>query len=742
VIGGFAFNITMHHFVYKRLAEEFPKLLFRCLTDDKTDFGKPTTYSEWQNLYKYLADSLRAYDRCGNPIGIYRHNLKGRLILPPGAPDPEPWTGILDLTEVTRDAARVAGGHVGPKDTVLELGMKTGRKAMTKIHAIGRFGETNPQAALKLLAHASRHTLEYYYSITPPDIASVIAAMVQDCITRTIDKILSPRTYDAPSMHRERYDRAHTMMQLTPRLGGGNVLNQPRVAICAFLATTYAVLLDPLVSTLTEFISEDVDKGYKAYYNLFGDRNHEEVTDLIKGFPPDTRSLFEACSNSLQHSTTKRMKMQTRLTSASMVHERDKLRDLVDSAKHDPTEGTTKTDMAHVALSLRRSQQSRIVNAQLCHQRNRIQADDFVFHWRYYLNLPRLIRRGRPTMVISGDRGGDLVHVQGVNVGHVVEVCALNHGEACTLGPNGAHEISCVSTYSARYRAHNMFTRIVSEMAREVNAVTRIEPKTKEVLLDQYTESEVRGLVPKVVTKASKIRMNELASVFLSLSNTPHDDPRTLALLQKVRDTLSALPEDTKGVRLDLEIVLPDMRVFLCDFTGIHPTSVTALKQIDGFLRANVLANDAASGVVVNNPLARAPSPAVVHATRLKQLRYDMLLVLIKRQLEAHMRDVMPKLVPGVITHLGELGPDFIVLIETLTAEAGRQFRPTAPAAMGMTKAKFTAMYRTRFKDALLCANASGFGRALLAAGNPMAGWALAPGDEDDDLPDWDLYPS
>ena len=123
-------------------------------------------------------------------------------------------------------------------------------------------------------------------------------------------------------------------------------------------------------------------------------------------------------------------------------------------------------------------------------------------------------------------------------------------------------------------------------------------------------------------------------------------------------------------------ITLSDARVFLCDFTGIHPTSVTALNQIDGLLRANVLANDEASGVVVNNPLARALSPAVVHATRLKQQRYDMLLVLIKRQLEAHMRDAMPKLVPGVITHLGELGPDFIRLIETLTAEAGRQEGP------------------------------------------------------------------
>ena len=93
------------------------------------------------------------------------------------------------------------------------------------------------------------------------------------------------------------------------------------MSVCTFLATTYAVLLDPLVSSLTEFIREDVDRAYEIYYDSFGDRNHEEITDLIKGFPPDTRSLIEACSNSLQYSTTKRMKMQTRLTSASMARE-------------------------------------------------------------------------------------------------------------------------------------------------------------------------------------------------------------------------------------------------------------------------------------------------------------------------------------------------------------------------------------------------------------------------------------
>lgn len=197
--------------VYNRLAEDFPKLLFRCLTDDTTDFGKPTTYDEWQNLYKYLTDSLLGYDKYTNPIGIFRHDGKDLLILPPNSPDPEESIGVLEMTKVTRDTARIAGDHVGAREGILEMGLKTTRTAMTKMHAIGRFGERNPQAALKLLAHASRHTLEYYYIITPPGIASIITTMVQECLVRVIDKILSPSTYDTPSCHRERYDRAHAL---------------------------------------------------------------------------------------------------------------------------------------------------------------------------------------------------------------------------------------------------------------------------------------------------------------------------------------------------------------------------------------------------------------------------------------------------------------------------------------------------------------------------------------------------
>ena len=141
--------------------------------------------------------------------------------------------------------------------------------------------------------------------------------------------------------------------------------------------------------------------------------------------------------------------------------------------------------------------------------------------------------------------------------------------------------------------------------------------------------------------------------------------------------------------------------------------------------------------LVSNNPTARVPSPAVAAAEELKRKRYATLMDIVNRQLEAGKRERKPVLLPAIITHLGELGPGFITLVEELTACAGRQYRPHSPLSCGNSKAKTTAAFRTRLKDALMAANAEGFGRALMAAGTPMGGWVQAP--DDAELSSWDV---
>ena len=72
-----------------------------------------------------------------------------------------------------------------------------------------------------------------------------------------------------------------------------------------------------------------------------------------------------------------------------------------------------------------------------------------------------------------------------------------------------------------------------------------------------------------------------------------------------------------------------------------------------------------------------------------------------------------------------------------LTGVAGSRFK-RSPLTMGLSKTKFTTIFRTKFKDALMAANAQGFGRALMAAGSPIAGW-VQPHDEDE-LQSWDYH--
>ena len=50
-----------------------------------------------------------------------------------------------------------------------------------------------------------------------------------------------------------------------------------------------------------------------------------------------------------------------------------------------------------------------------------------------------------------------------------------------------------------------------------------------------------------------------------------------------------------------------------------------------------------------------------------------------------------------------------------------------------------TADFRTRFKDALMCANCAGFGSTLDAAGTPRAGKVLSGAFENGGLPLWEV---
>ena len=158
-----------------------------------------------------------------------------------------------------------------------------------------------------------------------------------------------------------------------------------------------------------------------------------------------------------------------------------------------------------------------------------------------------------------------------------------------------------------------------------------------------------------------------------------------------------------------MTIELPDSTELLVDFTGILPTTAAVLPKLKLFTRALDLGDDVSAGVVANNPSTRLPSPAVEAAVKLKEIRYRNLMHLVMGQLAAGKRTLKPVLMSAVVTHLGELGPDTISLVERRTGVAGKQFCASSPHARGLTKTRVAAAFRSRFTDALLAANARGF---------------------------------
>ena len=104
------------------------------------------------------------------------------------------------------------------------------------------------------------------------------------------------------------------------------------------------------------------------------------------------------------------------------------------------------------------------------------------------------------------------------------------------------------------------------------------------------------------------------------------------------------------------------------------------------------------------------------------------MLELATNQVHNRRRVRPPTLIAAIITHAGELSPGMLHLIESLTTAAASQYKP-APINFGEPRKTFTRKFRTRLKDAIVCANARGFGRALLAAGSPLGGWVINPSD-------------
>ena len=84
------------------------------------------------------------------------------------------------------------------------------------------------------------------------------------------------------------------------------------------------------------------------------------------------------------------------------------------------------------------------------------------------------------------------------------------------------------------------------------------------------------------------------------------------------------------------------------------------------------------------------------------------------------------------------MSPSALRTIELITLEY-RKMMSTRAFEDGVPLKRRTAQFRTRFKDAIMCANATGFGTTISQAGLPRAGASVASADACGGLPEWEV---
>ena len=321
------------------------------------------------------------------------------------------------------------------------------------------------------------------------------------------------------------------------------------------------------------------------------------------------------------------------------------------------------------------------------------------------------------------------------------EQCLLNHGTTALLDPTGTHAASCPSTWRARTAAHNIIVRILRDFANEAGAVSvTMEPATHALLNNALTAAECRTLMPKAQTQANISRANRLTEALRVCNSLSGEDPALPAAMSTLREILAETPDDTKGVRLDLEILFSDNQLAWVDVALPHPTAASYLSASVTWVRK--LEDDItvqSRGARASNHSNCEPSPAVVQAIKAKVKRYNTMLAIADQQFRGKKRLTNPMFFAAVATHHGEFSPDMIRLIELLTRQASRNFK-FGHDTQGLSRQRFTSMFRTRLKDALTTGIATGYAGHICAAGTPIQGWVSAPIDARLDEPSWDNF--
>ena len=229
-----------------------------------------------------------------------------------------------------------------------------------------------------------------------------------------------------------------------------------------------------------------------------------------------------------------------------------------------------------------------------------------------------------------------------------------------------SHLNACPGSYGARHAAHERLNRVFAAFSRESGCEVTVNPSTTTMMEGCMADAQARLLFPKTPSAAAKKNAQELSSALLAAAIVGGSDAAKRHADATIRRLTSQCPDSHKGLRVDSIVELPSAQLWV-DVGAVHPTAASRLDQSLNFARKQFIAERAARGSRANNALTGVASPPVLSYQTVKDRKYEAMALAASNDARAGKRARAPKMAPCILSHLSELSPTAIRVVELIT---------------------------------------------------------------------------
>jgi len=304
------------------------------------------------------------------------------------------------------------------------------------------------------------------------------------------------------------------------------------------------------------------------------------------------------------------------------------------------------------------------------------------------------------------------------HLGYEVGFCKLHEGsDYKLLDVNGNHAIACSSTYRSRSQTHSNFNHIIKAFCEEAELTVTLEPPTHTVLVDEYSSAECRNLFQRNPSAATREKAASLFDYMTQLQDPMIPEGRRLEVIAATEALIREIPIDATGLRVDVFACQPDGHgtSFLLDASITHETKISTRPAMLKWAR-DLIQNNQLILLGEDGSFEHEPSPAVAKVIASKHNRYKLLSHIANVQKAAGKRPDNVAFTACVMSHAGEMAPEFISLVEKLSQRM-RPIHSNPDCLSGLSPSQAAHDFRRRMMNALATGMAKGWGRQLRCAG-------------------------